>query len=484
MKYTFTQSVSWSAQVMLICLLPFLSISTTKSQTLADSLQTILEANSTAIYGIELGGLLFGGASTALIAPSGTVTPAVSGSSIPGVDITPENLFGASDFTQTLMAILTFALVEEELLNLNDPISTHISVGSLTNIPGTITVEQLLRHTGGLDNFADAENYKSTLLFDVERAFTPAEVTQLFVGTAGSPGSFSYSNTHFLVLGLVLESANGNESLQESLNRLVLNPAGVTNMPIYEAGDPENLAPLFDDVFGSGFPNQLAPNTSIFTGASFAGNVAGAPSDMVKVMKALAEGELISEGSLQQMLSFTTVSGRLGDRYGSGVEEFSLDVGGESRTYIGHSGSLNYQTLVLYSLDDSVGVALTTNNALGSQEALLETAIQYFEAFDALAEDDTTTSLIPIVPGGADFSILPNPVGDQLTMEYELLESAQVGVRIYDAIGREIQAIPFQRRSAGTHREQILLLKSMPSGTYYLEIRVDGQRSARPFLKL
>ncbi len=480
MKSTCTSPRSCTIQILFVCLLPLIPLSSAKSQTLSDSLKSILEANSSAIF--ELSGLSFGGASTALISPSGNVTTAVSGTSIPGVDMTPENLLGASDFTQTLMAVLTFALAEEGALSLADPVGTYLSVDSLNNVPGNLTLEQLLSHTSGLFNFSDASDYKSTLLFDVTRAFSPGEITQLFVEGASSPGSFSYTNTGYLVLGMVLESANGSETLQESMDRLVLNPAGVQNMPIYQASDPENLAPLFDDVFGTGFPNQLTPHTSVFTGAGFAGNVSGTPSDMIRVMQALAAGELISENSLQQMLTFTAVNGRLADRYGLGVEEFSLEVGGEEKPYIGHSGGINYQTLVLYSLEDSVGVALSTNNALGSREALLETANQYFQAFDAL-EDDTVTSLVPVIPGEVPFSLFPNPVSDQLTVSFELSESAWVGMTLRDAAGREIQTMQVQQRAAGKYQEPISVVGNLPAGYYFLQISINGKPSARAFVK-
>jgi len=481
MKSLFTTSLTDPSRILLICLIPLIFLSSAKSQTLADSLQSILDANSSAIF--ELSGLSFGGASTALISPRANVTTAVSGTAIPGVDMTPGNLLGASDFTQTLMAILTFALAEEGALNLSDQISDYISVDSLTNVPGNLTIEQLLGHTSGLANFSDASDYKSTLLFDVTRVFTPREVTELFVGAASSPGNFSYSNTGFLVLGLVLESANGEETLQESLDRLVLNPAGVDNMPVYGNSDPDNLAPMFDDVFGTGFPNQLTPHTSVFTGAGLAGNISGTPSDLVRVMKALAEGELISEGSLQQMLAFTNVDGRFADRYGLGIEAFTLDVGGEEKTYIGHSGSINYKTLVLYSLVDSIGAALSTNNALGSQEALLETAAQFFGAFDALVEDDTVTSLIPVVPGEVLFTLFPNPVKDQLSINFELAETAWVGIRILDPTGREIQSLSFQQLPSGEYQELIRLGAGLPSGLYFLQLNVNGESRAQAFIK-
>ena len=451
-----------------------------EAQELPDTLQLILDE-----AGVETNSppgfpaLSFGGSSAALIAPNGTVTAVAFGKTNAAEDMQTTNRLGFSDASQFVLAVLTFALVEEGALNLSDNISTHINAGELTNVPGTVTVEQLLKHTSGLDNFAEASDYSSTLLFDVTRNFFATEITSLFVDEAASgAGSFKYSNTNFLVLGLVLEAANGDESLQESLDRLIGTPAGTSNLEFYTGSDPTDLAPLFDDVFGTGFPNQLNPNTSVLTGASFAGNLIATPTDMVKMIQAVANGEVINEASLNQMLTFSPISGRPSNAYGLGVEEFTLSINDTEKSFIGHIGGLNYKSLLVYSPADSCGVALSASSAVNDETVLLDIAAAFCGAWELLR--DTTVS-IPTLLSNAQFLLYPNPANEMILLDYELLKPAQVGIEIFNMMGQLMVSIPIAEKFTGRYLDQIEI-NQLPAGLYNLSLTINGQKASKQFV--
>jgi len=368
---------------------------------LSDTLQTIIDATDIT----DVSGLKFGGVSAAVIDSNGNIITVVTGQATPAIALDSTYRLGASDITQTLLATLAFKLKERGRLNLDAPISTYFNTSSLTNVPGTITVRQLLMHTSGLDEFSNDSSYLRTILFDVTRAFTPAELTQLFVGTPSAPGTFRYANTNFLVLGLVLDAANGGSSLQQSLDSLVLAPAGLTNSGIdfYQRDtiDPTNLAPLFDDVFGTGFPQQLLPNTSIFTGASFAGNIYGTPTQLLQFLQALAEGEILDSTSLQEMLTFMNISGRLSRQYGKGIERFELNIDGVQLPFIGHIGDINYVSVALYSIEAKIGVVVQTNNGVATEAEVLQLAIDLLDA--AIDGTQVRVNQVPLA------SIVANP---------------------------------------------------------------------------
>ena len=348
---------------------------TVNEPTLEEVLQNIVDASDIT----EELGLNFGGISAAVITSEGETFTQASGDASPGTAMTSANLLGASDVTQSILAALTFALMEEEALTLNTTVGELIDVSGLTNVSGTITIGQLLMHTSGLADFASAADYESTILFDVERIFTAAEITELFVGAAGTPGTFAYSNTNFLVLGLVLEAANGEETLEETLDRLIGTPASVS-LDFYVDADPAGLAPLFADVFGTGFPQQLNPNTSVFTGASTAGNIYGTPSDYLAFIKALVDGNIISAENFARLLDFMAITGRESTDYGKGVEQFMLDIDGVMLPFFGHVGDINYGSVLLYSCDANTGVSLVTNNATATEAEVIELARQLLDA--------------------------------------------------------------------------------------------------------
>ncbi len=356
----------------------------------------------------SVSGLNFGGVSTGVITADGTVFTSVDGVSIPGVDLTADQRLGASEFTQTVLATLAIALVEEGALTLDQTVSDLIDVATLTNIPGDRTIEQLLNHTSGYANFATADNYQSTVLFDATRAFTPEEITDLFVGAPSDAGTFAYSNTNFLVLGLVLDAANGTESLQESLTRLVLTPAGLTTTEIYAGTDPADLAPLFADVFGTGFPNQLSPNTSVLTGASTAGNLLATPAEMVQFIQAVETGSVISEAGVEQLLTFAPSTDRIGSGYGLGIEEFEVEIAGTATTVVGHTGGVNYVSTLLYSPLADVGAYVVTSNGVASEQQVFDLALELLNvSIDSIPMDTVPppafdTAFVQVVHNAAD----------------------------------------------------------------------------------
>ncbi|MEL6925209.1 MAG: PKD domain-containing protein, partial [Bacteroidota bacterium] len=205
--------------------------------------------------------------------------------------------------------------------------------------------------------------------------FTAQEIIDQFVSDPATAGTFAYSNTNFLVLGEVLEAANGDETLPQTLDAKINTQAG-TDIRIYDGTDPADLAPLFADVFGTGFPQQLTPNTAVFTGAGAAGNVLATPTDMVKFIQALAAGNIVSATNVAALLAFSDATNRLSEQYSLGLEQFALDINGQQLNFLGHTGSINYGIAVIYSLDASTGVAVATNNAIAGEADILALAQQ------------------------------------------------------------------------------------------------------------
>jgi len=353
----------------------------------------------------EVLGLNFGGVNTGVITADGTVFTSVDGFSIPGVDLTEDQRLGVSEFTQTVLATLALALEEQGALTLDQTVGELIEVSGLTNIPGDRTIEQLLNHTSGYANFADADNYQSTVLFDATRAFTPEEITELFVGPAADAGTFSYSNTNFLVLGLVLEAAGGG-TLQSLIDDLIAGPAGLTGIELYSGTDPDDLAPLFADVFGTGFPQQLSPNTSVLTGASFAGNLLATPADVVQFIQAVDQGNVISEAGVEKLLTFMPSADRIGTGYGLGIEEFEVEINGTATTVVGHTGNINYVSTLLYSPLADVGAYVVTSNGVATEQQVFDLALELLnvsiDSIPEAPEEDADTAFVQIVHNAAD----------------------------------------------------------------------------------
>ena len=357
----------------------------------------------------------FGGVSASVITADEEVFNVFTGIADFGVPMDGEILVGLSDVSQTVYATVALLLVEAGAISLDQTISDFIDVSTLANIPGSITIEQLLRHTSGLDNFSDADDYQATLFAEPSRLFTPEEIIELFVDEPEDPGSFSYSNTNFLVLGLVLEAANGPLTLQQTLDAFGAT-VGLGGLQIYpENGrDFNDDAVYFGDQMGDGMPFAIQRDGAIFTGASYAGNVFAAPENVVKLIaeiQDLVDQGVISEENARLLNDFTPISDRLSGQYGLGLELFNLEIDGVILPFVGHTGTINHRTALLYSQDAEVGVFVSTNNGLAAEEDVLELARQ----------------LLDVAIDGAQFS-----EGEAITLQFLHASDLEGGLEALD----------------------------------------------------
>jgi hypothetical protein len=59
----------------------------------------------------------------------------------------------------------------------------------------------------------------------------------------------------------------------------------------------------------------------------------------------------------------------------------------------------------------------------------------------------------------------PNPFNPTTTVKFQLAESAQVDIRVYDLQGRLVMSLPAQRLSAGTH-STVIDASGLSTGVY------------------
>ena len=161
-----------------------------------------------------------------------------------------------------------------------------------------VTLRQLLSHTSGAPDYLAVVVGSATTLEElraaVSRPFTDAEL----VADAHAlpwqfdPGSqWSYSNTNYVVLGMLLARVNG-QPLQRLLERRVFGPAGMhqtafATTPRIEGAHLTEYARLFDGPLVS----FASFDPSVFSGA---GAVVSTAEDLDRFQLALSGGRLVS----------------------------------------------------------------------------------------------------------------------------------------------------------------------------------------------
>ncbi len=123
--------------------------------------------------------------------------------------------------TKTFVATLVLQLVEEGRLGLDDTVERRLP-GFVPNGAG-ITMRELLNHTSGLFDYDSDEEWQAARFARPGRVWTPRELVG--VATAHPPlfkpgSSWAYSNTNYVLLGLVVEAVTGRSLARQLGQRL------------------------------------------------------------------------------------------------------------------------------------------------------------------------------------------------------------------------------------------------------------------------
>jgi D-alanyl-D-alanine carboxypeptidase len=309
-------------------------------------------------------------------------TPAVtSGASDPPgtAPLMIPDRFHIGSATKTFTAAVILQLDQEGKLSLQDPISKWISYPN----GAKITVEMLLSHTSGIPNFT--QNPARTLKDTPETSIALSE-TQPPVFAPGS--SWSYSNTNYIILGVIAERVTG-KTWQDEIESRLLKPLGLTDTYVWTG---ESRPPTVDGsriaCSGLGEPECSPPESNLpliavtdgfdWSTAWSAGAIVSTPMDLVRWMRALVNGDVL-DAKHRELLTTPTpqsvealnnkeheypIPGKKKSTfrwtgYSYGLCRFEVDGEGEGW---GHSGIINgFVSNVVQMTDSGHTVALTSN---------------------------------------------------------------------------------------------------------------------------
>ncbi|MFC9247712.1 serine hydrolase domain-containing protein [Streptomyces sp. NPDC057136] len=293
----------------------------------------------------------------------------------------------AGSNTKTFTATVVLQLVGEGKIDLDSPIETylpHLIRGE--GIDGrTITVRQLLQHTSGLPNYTDSivdavfgkdrhTYYQPRTLLDLAQA----QKAQFAPGT-----SVAYSNTNYLVAGLLIERVTG-RPLAEQITERVINRIGLRHTYFPEVGD-EGIREAHPRGYHATKPGApLDDITEVDPSWGWAaGQLISTPSDLNRFFSALIDGKLLEPAQLAEMRTTVKVPDGLGydpgTRFGLGLNSIPLSCGG---LMWGHGGDTpGYHTSPGVTDDGRAAtIAVTadlppTEQGFALADALLDTAL-------------------------------------------------------------------------------------------------------------
>jgi CubicO group peptidase (beta-lactamase class C family) len=129
-----------------------------------------------------------------------------------GVRNTPDTRFRVASVTKQFTAMAIVMLAEDGKLAIADPISKYVD--SLPPSWNAITIHHLLRHTSGISDYEEwFDGYTTQAYSDyMSQAHAPARIVRDAKARPldHEPGTqFRYSNSAYIILGLIVERASG-----------------------------------------------------------------------------------------------------------------------------------------------------------------------------------------------------------------------------------------------------------------------------------
>jgi D-alanyl-D-alanine carboxypeptidase len=179
-------------------------------------------------------------------------------------------------------------------------------------------------------------------------------------------GHWEYSNTNYILLGLVAEVAAG-ASIAALLLTRVFEPLGMTST--YFSNSPSLVAPFAQGYVDlNGIPNLAVGTLVSPTVAGAAGAVVSTGGDLLRFVEALAAGDLVSPASHAARL--TTVPASRVRLPGDSFEiEYGLGVlVGDG--WIGHNGAIPGYETEAYAKADVGSVVVLVNKSTAAFAAL------------------------------------------------------------------------------------------------------------------
>jgi D-alanyl-D-alanine carboxypeptidase len=297
--------------------------------------------------------------------------------------------------TKTVTATLVLQMVDRGKVDLDESVSTYLP-GVVPN-GRNITVRMLLNHTSGLFSYTGDAEFFAAMEKDPQHAHTDRELLDVAFKHEPNfaPGaSWSYSNTNYILAGMILQKLTG-KSMPELVQERIARPLGLTHT--YYAN------PRVTDTgpgYAHGYSVKFGATPRTYTDVSDRpiGGWAGAAGAMVSNQKELSRyfsavvaGKLFSREQLKQMKTTVDLPEKFGieGSYGLGLMKKNTPCG----TVWGHGGdTLGHHSTAVTSTDGR-RTAVSDTNAGPSDTEKSDGMNRYYEVVIA-AEQATVCEML------------------------------------------------------------------------------------------
>ncbi|MGX1956039.1 serine hydrolase domain-containing protein [Streptomyces anulatus] len=271
----------------------------------------------------------------------------------PQAGLDEDTRFRAGSQTKMFVAAIILQLVDEKKVDLDESVEEYLPgvVRGKGIDASKITVRHLLQHRSGIkDNlgFAGGDLLQTAVLvLNPAWQIKPPTEQQLVnegtkAGKQAEPGAKGqYSNTNYVLLGMLISKITGNDLTTEFKTRII-DPLGLKSTFFPRPGEKHLPAPSARGYLSSyGLPFADFTNFEPAVWGA-AGGVVSTGRDLTLFVNALLGGRVLSKDRLADMKTTLPVD-KVGD-YGLGLVKFKTDC----KEVWGHSGQIaGYTTITI-----------------------------------------------------------------------------------------------------------------------------------------
>ncbi|MFG2781222.1 serine hydrolase domain-containing protein [Streptomyces prunicolor] len=273
-----------------------------------------------------------------------------------------DDRYRVGSITKTFVSTVILQLEAEGRLSLDDTVEKWLpGVVKGNGYDATkITLRELLNHTSGIFNYTADDDFGTTYFtkdgFFQHRYDTKSAADLVAIAMTHKPDfapgtSWNYSNTNYVLAGMVIERVTGNSYATE-IGRRIINPLHLraTSLPGARVTVPQPSSHAYSKLARTPTGPTYDVTRLNPTIASSAGSLISDSSDLDRFYGALLRGELLPPKQLKEMK--TTVPAAEGSgymRYGLGLTDITLPCG----VHVwGHDGGIHGSSSVAVTTAD------------------------------------------------------------------------------------------------------------------------------------
>ncbi|HXY15934.1 MAG TPA: serine hydrolase domain-containing protein [Terriglobales bacterium] len=269
----------------------------------------------------------------------------------PQTSAKPEMRYSVGSISKQFTATAILLLQERGKLSLDDKVSRFIPDLTRAN---EVTIRQLLSHTSGYQDYWPQDYVMPMMLQPV----TAQKILDVWAKKPldFDPGTkWQYSNTNYVIAGLIVEKASG-MPLMQFLQKNVFTPLGMQSVADTDQAKLGDTDPTGYIRYALG-PLRPAPKEG--KGWLFAaGELAMPAEDLAKWDIAMIDQKLLKPESYREFETEVVLKNGLGTRYGLGVD-ISSAFGHRALSHGGEVSGFTAENMVFP--DDRVAIVVLTN---------------------------------------------------------------------------------------------------------------------------